>query len=135
MTNHPAWHYLEHLTAMIPSWFLAVGGAVTLIVSHLESGLNRTAASLAALAMIATVSYRALVLIRKWGRRSDNIDEVIQTVPKLVEDVAGLHEGQQEIKAAHARDAAEIHRSQAEIKAALQAIEDRSKQRRKEDYP
>lgn len=133
MTNHPTWHYLEHLVAMLPSWFLAVGGATTLVLSHLESGLNRTAASLAALAMIATVSYRALVLIRKWGRRSDSIDEVIQTVPKLVEDVAGLHEGQLEIKAAHAKDAAALHRGQEDIKAALRAIQDRARQRRAED--
>lgn len=132
MTGH-TWRYLEHLMAMLPSWFLAVGGVGTLVLSHLESGLSRTATALAALAMIAAVCWRSWKLIGKQIRRTDNVDRVIETVPKLVEDVADIHVSLAGLKTAHERDAAELHQGQADIKRSLAEIEERSKRRRRED--
>lgn len=116
MTEH-AWRYLEHLTHQVPTWFIALGGAGALILSHLEDGVLRVATSIAAITLIATATYRAWKLLGKLIRRTDAIDEVVEVhVPKLIEDVALLHDGQEEMKRS------------------LRNIEDRSRSRRIEDY-
>lgn len=136
MTNHPTWHYLEHLIALVPSWILAIGGAGTLVLSHLESGLTRTAAALVALMMIATVCWRAWKLIGQLIRRTDAVDQVVEVqVPKLIVDVANLHGSLEGLRTAHERDAAELHQGQADIKRSLWEIEERSKRRREGDPP
>lgn len=111
------WHYLEHLAHHVPTWLLALGGAGTLVLSHLEDGVLRAAAAVTALTMIGTACFRAWKLLGKLIRRQDFIDEVVEVhVPKLIEDVALLHDGQDEIERS------------------LRNIEDRSRRRREEDY-
>jgi hypothetical protein len=116
VTEH-AWRYLEHLSHHVPTWFIALGGVGALVLSHLEDGVLRAATSIAALTLIATACYRVWKLLGKLIRRTDSIDEVVEVhVPKLIEDVAKLHNGQEEMRRS------------------LRNIEDRSRHRREEDY-
>lgn len=136
MGNHPVWHYLEHAVTHIPTWMVGMAGFATLILSHLESGLTRTATSVTAIALIATACYRVWKLAGKLIRRTDAIDEVVEVqVPRLIVDVAGLHQGLDQLRSAHEKDAAGLHHGQAEIQQALAEIQDRAKQRRAEDPP
>lgn len=127
------WHGLG---ALVPSWVLAVVGVGTLILSHLETGVTRTAAVLVALMMIGTVCWRAWKLIGQAIRRTDAVDRVVEVeVPRLITDVASLRSGLDELRVSHERDAAGIHEGQADIKRYLHEIEQRSKQRREGDLP